>query len=408
MRASMKSRKILRKTTRDRIIDGSCAALITAAGSGVRMGGGIKKEYLRVSDKPLLLHVLEAFEKSAVVSLYLITVPPGGEQAARAVLAPWLAEASRARITFFAAGGGTRQQSVYHGLCALERLNPAFVLIHDGARPWVRPELIRAVLEGVKAHGACLPLAPAVDALKEVNAEGFVQAHLARARIRGAQTPQGFVYAKILEAHRRAADDGRACLDDTEIYAAYAGPVFSIPGDERNKKITYPSDLREDSGARTPIPRTGFGYDLHRLAEGRRLLLGGVELPSPKGEEGHSDGDVLIHALIDALLGAAGLGDIGEHFPPSEAAYKDISSRILLRRAARLVYQKNLRVVNLDCTVILESPRILPYRQAILANLAEDLNIPPEVISVKGKTKERVDAAGEGRAIEAYAAVLLV
>jgi 2-C-methyl-D-erythritol 4-phosphate cytidylyltransferase/2-C-methyl-D-erythritol 2,4-cyclodiphosphate synthase len=372
------------------------------------MGGGIKKEYLCVYGKPLLLYALEAFEKSAVVSLYVITVPPGGEEEARVVLAPWFEEPSRAQATFFAAGGDTRQKSVYLGLLALERLNPAFVLIHDGARPWVRPDLIRAVLDGVKAHGACLPLAPAVDALKQINAGGFLQAHLERGSVRGAQTPQGFVYARILEAHRRAADEGRAFLDDTEIYAAYAGPVFSVPGDERNKKITYPSDLQEAPAAEAALPRVGFGYDLHRLKEGRRLLLGGVELPSPKGEEGHSDGDVLIHAIIDALLGAAGLGDIGEHFPPGEAAYKDISSGILLRRAAQLVREKNLRVVNLDCTVILETPKILPYRRAIAAKLAEDLNIVPAAISVKGKTKEKVDATGEGRAIEAFAVVLLV
>jgi 2-C-methyl-D-erythritol 4-phosphate cytidylyltransferase/2-C-methyl-D-erythritol 2,4-cyclodiphosphate synthase len=372
------------------------------------MGGGVKKEYLLRDGKPLILHALEAFEKSQIISVYVITVPPGGEAGARDVLAPWLEDGARSEKTLFVSGGGTRQKSVCNGLRALKEFSPGIVLIHDGARPWLRPELILSVTRGARLHGACLPLTPAVDALKQVNAEGFLEAHLDREKIRGAQTPQGFEYKKILEAHEKAADDGRVYLDDTEIYAAYEGPVFSVAGDERNKKITYPSDLPEMHNGARGFPRIGFGWDLHRLVPERKLLLGGVELPSPRGEEGHSDGDVLIHAIIDALFGAAGLGDIGSHFPPSDQAYKDISSRILLRRAADLIRAENLRIINLDCTIVLESPRILPYRNAIAACLAEDLGIPAASVSVKGKTKEKVDATGEGRAVEAFAAALLV
>jgi len=155
-------------------------------------------------------------------------------------------------------------------------------------------------------------------------------------------------------------------------------------------------------------PRIGFGYDLHRLVEGRKLLIGGVHIPAPFGEEGHSDGDVLIHAVIDALLGAARLGDIGSHFPPSDAGYRDISSRVLLRRTAELLRKTGLRLGNLDCTVVLEKPRLLPHREEIVAALAEDLGADPALISVKGKTKEKVDAVGEGRAVEAFAAALLL
>jgi 2-C-methyl-D-erythritol 4-phosphate cytidylyltransferase/2-C-methyl-D-erythritol 2,4-cyclodiphosphate synthase len=374
------------------------------------MGSGRKKEYLFSGGKPLLLRALEAFENSRIICLYVITVPPGGEAEARDVLAPWLAGPRRAESTFFVPGGETRQKSVYLGLCAMKSRRPEFVLIHDGARPWVTPELIRSVAAGAKARGACLPLTPAVDALKRVDAEGFIEAHLDRGQIRGAQTPQGFLYAKILEAHAKAAEDGREYLDDTEIYAAYAGPVFSVPGDTRNKKVTYASDLPpapEQESAAGGFPRIGYGYDLHRLVEGRRLLLGGAEIPSTRGEDGHSDGDVLIHAVIDALFGAAGLGDIGESFPPSDPAYRDISSRILLRRAVNLVRAANLRIGNLDCTVVLESPKILPYKEAIIACLAEDLGVPPSAVSVKGKTKEKVDAVGEGRAVETFAVVLL-
>jgi 2-C-methyl-D-erythritol 4-phosphate cytidylyltransferase/2-C-methyl-D-erythritol 2,4-cyclodiphosphate synthase len=367
--------------------------------------GGVKKEYLVSGGKPLILHALEAFEKSGIISLYAITVAPGGEAEARAVLAPWLDDKERADKTLFAEGGDTRHKSVYRGLLAMRNFLPGIDLIHDGARPWVKPELILAVAEGVKLHGACLPLTPAVDALKQINAEGFLEAHPDREKIRGAQTPQGFLYEKILQAHEKAAGDGRLYPDDTEIYAAYEGPVFSVAGDEQNKKITYPSDLKEQPAG---LPRIGFGWDLHRLVPERKLLLGGIAIPSPKGEDGHSDGDVLIHAVIDALFGAACLGDIGAHFPPSDPAYKNISSRILLQRAARLVYAENLRIINLDCTIVLESPKILPYRNAIAACLAEDLGIAPPAVSVKAKTKEKLDATGEGRAAEAFAVVLLV
>jgi 2-C-methyl-D-erythritol 4-phosphate cytidylyltransferase/2-C-methyl-D-erythritol 2,4-cyclodiphosphate synthase len=373
------------------------------------MGGGVKKEYRVWGGKPLILHALEAFEKSGIVSLYVITVPPGGVAQARDVLAPWFLGEGRGGKTLFVEGGGTRQESVRRGLRAMEDFSPGIVLIHDGARPWLGPELILAVARAAGLHGACLPLTPAVDALKQVSADGFLEAHLDREKIRGAQTPQGFVYEKILDAHNKAAGDGRPYIDDTEIYAQYGGPVFSVAGDGRNKKITYPSDLDEGQNALgRGLPRVGFGWDLHRLVPERKLLLGGVEIPSPRGEDGHSDGDVLAHALIDALLGAAGLGDIGGHFPASDPAYKDISSRILLRRAADLVRAENLRVVNIDCTVVLESPKILPYRKAIADCLAGDLGISAAAVSVKGKTKEKVDATGEGRAVEAFAVVLLV
>lgn len=379
-----------------------CAVLITAAGSGTRMGGARKKEYLPLRGKPVIQHVLEAFEKTGLITYYMITVPEGGADEASEVLSEWLGDPRRAAITGFTVGSDTRQKSVCRGLEALDEVNPAAVLIHDGARPWISPELITEVYKAVLIHGACVPLTPPVDALKQIDGSGYIRAHLDRGVVRGAQTPQGFRYREILEAHKKAWNDGRVYVDDTEIYAACQGKVFSVPGDEKNRKITYPSDLEAGT------PRIGFGYDLHRLVEGRKLLLGGAEIPSPVGEDGHSDGDVLIHAVIDALFGAAGLGDIGSHFPPSDDTYKDISSRILLRRAAELVREANFRVGNLDCTVVLERPKILPYRPQIKANLAEDIGIAPDAVSVKGKTKEKVDAVGEGRAVEAFATVLLV
>jgi len=386
----------------------SSAALITAAGSSSRMGGRRKKEYLPLDGKPVLLHSLEAFEKTGLFSLYAVTVPAGGEEEARHILAPWLRDPARAAATRIVAGGDSRQKSVYNGLAVLEADSPDIVLIHDGARPWVSPGLIEAVHRAAAAHGACLPLVPSVDALKTTDENGLITGHPERSSTSGAQTPQGFRYRDILSAHRKALGDGREYVDDTEIYDAYAGRVHSVPGSGTNKKITYPEDLAAPAaGAAARTPRIGFGYDLHRLVEGRKLLLGGVHIPAPFGEDGHSDGDVLIHAVIDALLGAARLGDIGLHFPPSDPKYKDTSSRVLLRKTAELVRDAGFSVGNLDCTVVLERPKILPWREAIIAALAEDLETSPGAISVKGKTKERVDAVGEGRAVEAYASVLL-
>jgi 2-C-methyl-D-erythritol 4-phosphate cytidylyltransferase/2-C-methyl-D-erythritol 2,4-cyclodiphosphate synthase len=408
----MSGKTLGKKKTRVSITDTDMpvyAALVTAAGLSSRMGGGVKKEYSVWGGKSLVLRSLEAFEKTGLFSLFVVTVPVGGEAEARGVLAPWLSESLRAGRTFFVEGGDTRQRSVYAGLLALEPYKPDVVLVHDGARPWVSPELILSVVRGAEVHGACLPVSPAVDAVKKIDSEGFVEAHLERNCTRGAQTPQGFLYERILSAHGKALASGAVSYtDDSEIYDAFCGRVFSVPGDEKNKKVTYRSDLASGSSPEcVSVRRVGLGYDIHRLVEGRRLLVGGVEIPFSKGEDGHSDGDVLVHAVIDALLGAAGLGDIGSHFPPSDPEYRDISSRVLLRRAIARVRGEGFFPVNLDCTVILEAPKILPYRDSIIAALAEDIGLPAKAISVKGKTKEKVDAAGEGRAVEAFATALL-
>ncbi len=390
---------------------GMRSVLITAAGSSSRMGGTRKKEYLDLDGKPVIERCLDAFESTGLFDLYVVTVPQGGEPEIRDVLSSWLSDEGRAKRTLFAEGSDTRQKSVRLGLQAIADREPATVLIHDGARPWVSSELIRTVQKTVDESGACVPVVPSTDALKELDGNGFLSGHLDRNRIFGAQTPQGFGFRDILLAHEKAAGDGRDYVDDTEIYQNYSGPVAAVKGDVKNRKITYPEDLHSvrggSSGPDPRSPRVGFGYDLHRLVEGRKLLLGGVEIPSPVGEDGHSDGDVLIHAVIDALFGAARLGDIGSHFPPSDRAYKDISSRVLLRRAAALVSGKGWTISNLDCTVVLETPKILPYRDAIANTLAEDLGIPQDAISVKGKTKEKVDAVGEGRAVEAFATALI-
>jgi 2-C-methyl-D-erythritol 4-phosphate cytidylyltransferase/2-C-methyl-D-erythritol 2,4-cyclodiphosphate synthase len=290
---------------------------------------------------------------------------------------------------------------------ALEAISPcATVLIHDGARPFVTAELVRAVLHSAQQTGAAVPAIMSADTIKQAALTGersVITAHLKRADLRAVQTPQGFAYAPLLEAHQKARQEGKTYTDDSEIWHDYVGPVAVVDGSPANRKITTPEDF---SASR--LPRVGIGWDRHRLASGRRLLLGGVAIPSEKGEDGHSDGDVLAHAVMDALLGAAGLGDIGERFPPGDPQWKDADSMDLLRDVRRDVRAAGWTVGNLDCVVILESPRVLPHRQAIRQSLGEALGVPPERVFLKGKTGEGLGAVGRGEAVEALATVLVV
>ncbi|GAB4368675.1 MAG: bifunctional 2-C-methyl-D-erythritol 4-phosphate cytidylyltransferase/2-C-methyl-D-erythritol 2,4-cyclodiphosphate synthase [Spirochaetales bacterium] len=374
------------------------------------MGSSIKKEYLYIGNISVLEQCLRTFESTGLFTWYVVTVPSGGEGKAREILSSWLQDPDHKEHTLFVEGAGTRQGSVRNGLLALQPYEPATVLIHDGARPWVRPQTIQRVFEGTLRSGACAPVIPLVDSIKRIDADGTILEHLDRSAFVGIQTPQGFRFPEILQAHLQAATDGREYLDDTEIYHRYIGKVETTDGDKTNRKITYWEDLHMTTGREgtmEPYTRIGLGYDIHRLGEHRTLWIGGVPIPSAKGELGHSDGDVLIHAVIDAILGAANLGDIGSHYPPSDPAYKDISSRILLQKTRARIQETGWKVRNLDCTVVLETPKLLPHREKICQTLAEDLGILPSQVSVKGKTKEKVDAVGRGEAIEAYAVALL-
>lgn len=374
------------------------------------MGNPVKKEYLYLGNVSVLERCLRTFESTGLFTWFVITIPPGGETKARQVLSSWLQDPAHHQHTLFVEGAATRQGSVRNGLLALEPYEPDTVLIHDGARPWVSPRTIHCVFEGTQRFGACAPVIPVVDAIKRLFPDGTIAEHVDRSAFVGIQTPQGFRFPDILKAHLMAASDGKEYLDDTEIYHRYVGKVQTLEGDRGNRKITYWEDIHmaaQGGESQKRVNRIGFGYDIHRLVEHRTLWIGGVAVPSSRGEEGHSDGDVLIHAVIDALLGSISLGDIGSHFPPADPAYKDISSRILLQKVQSLLQEAGWRVVNLDCTVVLETPKLLPYREKICNTLAEDLQISPSQISVKGKTKEHQDAVGRQEAIEAYAVALL-
>ncbi len=425
------------------------AVLITAAGSGRRFGG--KKETEDLDGRAVLDRAVSAFCRLPGLTALVVTAPEGLEAGLRQALgSSTFTDLERLGDRFrIVPGGATRRDSVRRGLEALaktlapavtadgsaallpENVQDMVVLVHDGARPWLSPALAERVASAAARVGACVPVTPLVETPKEISPDGLVTRHPPRSVLASAQTPQGFRLGPLLEAHRKAESEGVEATDDAELWARYVGPVAWTEGERANRKITFREDLGYRPGDSDPVGgvparavpdpftadsrgdvpeafRVGEGWDIHRLVPGRRLLLGGVEVPSDRGEEGYSDGDVLLHAVIDALLGSAALGDIGLHFPPGAPEWKDADSRDLTRRARDLVRRAGWRPVNLDCTVILERPRLAPHREAIRSSLADLLGLDRSSVSFKAKTMEGLGPVGEGRAVEARAVLLAV
>ena len=429
----------------------SIAAIITAAGSSSRFLhqalklatpngtavhhriGAVKKEYmpLHPGDKPLTVlgAAVNAFASCPRIGHIVITVPAteNAENAARASLPAELLADGQNRI-HFVPGGPTRRASVHNALSFLESRFPSHVLIHDGARPWIKKAHIENIIDTTIQYGAVIPALPLTDTPKEVSPElqefpgvRSIKRHLRRAGLCAAQTPQGFRFPEILRAHEKAGEREKSenfqYTDDAEVWGEFIGPVVVVPGIPENRKITYPEDLHsyektaaEKAGGlkkEMHVQRIGLGRDLHRLVAGRRFLLGGVEIPHEKGELGHSDGDVLVHAVIDAILGASGLGDIGELYPPNDPAWKDADSLKLLKGAWDKARAEGWNLINLDCTVVCEEPKIFPHRDSIRISLSQALEIDIGSVFVKGKTNEGLGDLGSGEAVEALAVCLL-
>lgn len=401
----------------------SVAVIIMAAGSSSRMEGQ-KKEFLVLPNNQgtVLSSCATAFLESLAIKYLLVTVPAaGGEKVITQAKEALFASAQVKTLLeqpnsygkkpelVFVPGGKTRQESVLFALEKIFELGSVdAVLIHDGARPFVTKAIIKSVFDEVINHGtACCGVAP-VDTQKEIDSFGNITKHLQRNKMVAVQTPQGFLFKPLLEAHRKAAEQKIECTDDTEIWSSfYDSPVKVVKGSPENIKITFPGDLTKMNQNQIQI-RTGLGYDLHRLVEGRSLIIGGVNIPSPKGEAGHSDGDVLCHAITDALLGGAGLGDIGEMFPPSDSKWKDADSKELLKQAWEKVKKAGWELNNLDCVIKLEKPKVLPYRKEIILSLATILGVEPERVFIKAKTGEGQDSVGQGNSVEVWATCLLV
>jgi 2-C-methyl-D-erythritol 4-phosphate cytidylyltransferase/2-C-methyl-D-erythritol 2,4-cyclodiphosphate synthase len=394
---------------------GGVFLLLTAAGSSTRFGKQ-KKELYRIGGKSVLQAALEPFLGISKLLGVAITYPePLLEEFYKAFEPEIREKLDRLPCGLrLVPGGPSRQSSVSLGLGSLIEagraaslnLETLAVLIHDAARPWADTVTINAVLETTRQQGACLPLCDLPDTPKLIDAFGSVSGHPERSVIMAAQTPQGFALLPLAAAHKRAVEESWTCTDDTALWDRYIGPVTYVSGNRKNRKITYPEDLSM-AGPYDSMLRIGEGWDIHPLVVGRRLLLAGQELPHDKGESGHSDGDVLWHAIIDALLGATALGDIGCHFPPSDPAWKDADSSTLARIVVKKIKSQGWTILNLDCTVILEKPAVNPYKYAIINSIADTLGIQKERVSIKAKTMEGFGAVGSGDAVEARAVALL-
>ena len=387
------------------------AVIIAAAGSSSRMGGSVKKQYLPLRNGTILSEAVKPFLSALHCSILAVTIPAGenGQEARNALAAdPECMMLLGDTPLLFVCGGSTRQASVKNALEAIAAsgLQPDIVLIHDAARPFVTPQIIRDAACAASEYGAAVPAVQPVDTQKETDGSGCITRHLKRDMLAAVQTPQAFRFTPLLDAHRKAEHDGNIYTDDTEIYNRYEGSVRITVGDVCNRKITYSSDM-ENKMAASAILRTGLGYDIHPLAAGRKLILGGVVIPYEKGELGHSDGDALLHAVTDALLGASGMGDIGSFFPPEDDTWKDADSSLLLSTVWKKITAAGWKLCNIDCVVKLEKPKLLPYRDEIRASIASVLKTSSENVFVKGKTGEKMGETGAGNAVEAWCSCLL-
>lgn len=386
------------------------AALIVAAGRGSRAGGDTPKQYALLANRPVLCWTLQAFGALDEISHILVVIHPDDEDHyARAV-----AENSRKMLPPVH-GGATRQLSVLAGLEALSGQGIHKVLIHDAARPFVDAPTILGVIKALDTHPGALAGIPLADTLKRADPGGIVSETVPRAGLWRAQTPQGFNFDSILAAHRTAAGSGRNDFTDDAAIAEWAGLSVALVEDSpANFKITTPLDLRmADKLIMSPplpdlLPCAGTGFDVHRFTAGDHVILGGIKIPHTHALEGHSDADVVLHALTDAVLGALGDGDIGQHFPPSDPKWKGAASHIFLKDAVQRVINRGGRIANADVTVLCEAPKIGPHRQAIKASIAQILEIDPARVGVKATTTEGLGFTGRREGIAAMAAVMLL
>ncbi len=390
-----------------------CHVLVVAAGRGSRAGDGLPKQYRTLAGQPLLARTLLAFLRRSDIASVVPVIHADDRILFDKVLST-LQRADVGRLAEPVIGGASRQDSVRAGLEALDRRASSqgsdatrqLVLIHDGARPFVSDALITRAVAGARVHGAAIPGCAIFDTIKAVGPDERIVGTPDRSRLRAVQTPQAFALDLILKAHRRAASEGRQDLTDDAAVAEYAGhEVFVFEGEAANIKVTTSADLL---AAETRLVsmlldvRTGQGFDVHSFTEGDHVWLGGVRIPHDRALSGHSDADVVLHALTDALLGAIGDGDIGSHFPPSEARWKGAASSIFLRHAVDLVRARGGTIASLNATVVCELPKVGPHRDAMRGRIAEIAGIAVDRIGITATTSERMGFTGRGEGIVAW------
>lgn len=385
-------------------------ALVLAAGQGKRLSaatGGHSKQFLLWKGVPLYWHSARTLARSGAVAGLVFVFPQDCLEEEKQRLTqlarnedpgiPWLA----------VAGGAERQDSVRHGLAALPR-GAAHVLVHDSARPFMSAALVHRVCDALAAGAvAVIPGLAVTDTIKVV-CDDLVTDTPPRARLRAVQTPQGFALPPLLAAHDAARQEsaaGRAATDDAALMEAHGHPVLVVPGEAANIKITHPEDLAllEERSPVMPVPRVGMGYDVHRYGNGRPMKLGGIIIPNAPEVIAHSDGDVLLHALMDALLGCAALGDIGRLFPDADARFDNISSAVLLDDVLERFRDAGLTLCHVDLTIVAQTPKLAPHREEIRKNVARLLGLGTDSVNIKATTEEKLGFTGACEGIKAYA-----
>jgi 2-C-methyl-D-erythritol 4-phosphate cytidylyltransferase/2-C-methyl-D-erythritol 2,4-cyclodiphosphate synthase len=378
----------------------SVAAVVVAAGRGLRAGGDVPKHYRTIGGEPIIRPSLRLYCVHGDIAMVQPVIHPDDDalfvRACRglAALPP-------------VPGGASRQASVRAGLEALAARSPDIVLVHDAARPFASPALVRRAIEAVAATGAAIPVLPVTDTVKIVDEAGRVQQTLDRARLRSVQTPQAFAFAPLLEAHRRAAALGHDEFTDDAALAEWAGMTVDVfEGERTNVKLTTADDFVRAEADRTMAladVRSATGFDVHAFGDGDHVVLGGVAIPHERGLLGHSDADVALHALTDAILGALADGDIGAHFPPSDPQWRGAASDRFLAFAAARVRARGGEIAHLDLTIICEAPRIGAHRDAMRARIADIAGIAIGRVAVKATTSERLGFTGRREGVAALA-----
>jgi 2-C-methyl-D-erythritol 4-phosphate cytidylyltransferase/2-C-methyl-D-erythritol 2,4-cyclodiphosphate synthase len=380
---------------------GRVAAVIVAAGRGHRAGGELPKQYRDIAGEPVIRPTLKAFLGHPQVSTVQPVIHPDDAEIFGA------ATAGLENILPPVWGGATRQISVRAGLEALQGRSPDVVLIHDAARPFLTGALITRAIAAAQAHGAAVPAIAIADTVKKIDDQDVITETLDRSKLRTVQTPQAFAFGLIAESHRNAAAAGRDDFTDDAALAEWAGHrVSTFAGESGNVKLTTNDDFTRAEALRVAALadiRTGNGFDVHAFADGDHVMLGGVRIAHARGVTGHSDADVALHALVDAILGALAEGDIGSHFPPSDPQWRGAASEVFLRFACERVQARGGLIAHLDVTVVCEAPRVSPHRDAMRARIATIAGIPIGRVAIKATTSEKMGFTGRGEGIVAMA-----
>lgn len=386
-------------------------AVIVAAGAGTRFGGELPKVFVPLAGRPMVEWSLRVYNRCKAIEGVVLVVAEELLGRARDIVGAAELESAVTIVP----GGETRPESVRAGLEALRDLCPEIVCVHDGARPLIDEATIQRSIAVARRHGAAIAAVPATDTIKRCDSDGRIQATPPRCELYHAQTPQTFRYRLLLDAYEAAQREGLDVTDDAQLVERLGHPVYVSEGDRDNFKITTREDharaewllgQRKERGGATEM-RVGVGYDVHAFAEERRLILGGVQIEYERGLAGHSDADVLFHAIADALLGAAGLGDIGQHFPDSSAEFAGAASAKLASRVVEIIAEAGWRPANVDATIICQAPRLASHITQMRGNIARALGIAPERVSVKATTTEGLGFEGRGEGIGAQAVALI-